>query len=165
MNCRTARVGAAVAGGRNCCPVSKLWARLKEAVEKSRLRCPALKRFRSFSTSLKRWPDTFPAACWVPNWGGCGRPYWHSGGGGRRPWSYFFRIIIPYESSPESSQIWCDGWHLAAMSFALHSSLIRLARFIRGKVALAFPNLESQWSAMGRATQHFLAVSPDRKQM
>jgi len=82
---------------------------------------------------------------------------------GRHCWSYFFRIIIPYEASPESSQIWCDGWHLAAMSFALHSSLIRLARFIRGKVALAFPDLESQGSAMRRATQHFLAVSPDRK--
>jgi hypothetical protein len=33
------------------------------------------------------------------------------------PHHYSFRIIIPYESSPESSQIWCDGWHLAAIGF------------------------------------------------
>jgi hypothetical protein len=32
---------AGVTGGWNCCPASKLWARLKEAVEKVAFRCPA----------------------------------------------------------------------------------------------------------------------------
>jgi hypothetical protein len=84
---------------------------------------------------------------------------------GRDLWFASFGIIIPYEPSPESSHIWCDGWHLAAIEFRTTLFPNQASAVHSRKNRAAFSQVGIAMIRNVHAASHLFTVSPDRKRV